>query len=359
MPLYINGRFLTQRQTGVQRFALEVLTALDATWKAEMDAAPAPVLLVPKGAKTPRLERVSIVSVGSLTGHAWEQIELPFASRDGFLLNFGATGPLFKRQQLITVHDAAVHVVPEAYSRAFRVWYKALVPLLSRTSAGVMTVSEFSKREVSKFFHVPPRKIRVCPEGKEHIERTTADDTVLERYGLKPGRYFLAVSSLSPHKNFRVITQALAHLVGKGVTVAIAGSTDDSVFHHVPEHETELVKLLGYVSDEALKSLLQNSIALIHPSRYEGFGLAPLEAMTVGCPVIASRAAAIPEVCADAAWYFDPYDARELADLMMRLAGDAAEQERLRSAGLERARSFSWLDASASYVAALTELGVL
>lgn len=359
-PIYINGRFLTQRQTGVQRFALEVLLSLDQAWKAaDVGGAPVPVVLTPKGAVAPHLESLRVETVGTLKGHAWEQLELRLASRDGFLINFGATGPLLKRRQLITVHDAAVHVVPEAYSRAFRLWYKMAIPVLSRTSAGVMTVSEFSKRELCKYFSIPEHKIRVCPEGKEHIERTVADNEILARHGLKPGQYFLAVSSLSPHKNFRVITRALRHLHGTGITVAIAGSTDPSVFHQTSKNETELVKLLGYVSDEALKCLLQNAIALIHPSRYEGFGLAPLEAMAVGCPVIASRAAAIPEVCGDAVWYFDPNDPRALADVMTRLASDPPAREALRSAGLERARSFRWTDASATYLQVLAQLGAL
>jgi glycosyltransferase involved in cell wall biosynthesis len=345
----------------VQRFALEVLSSLDQAWKAIADSrgTPAPIVLTPRGAVPPRLECLRVEAVGSLQGHAWEQIQLLQASRDGFLINFGATGPLLKRRQLITVHDAAVHVVPEAYSRAFRAWYKMSIPVLARTSAGVMTVSDFSKRELCKYFSMPEQKIRVCPEGKEHIERTVADSQILAQHGLRPGQFFLAVSSLSPHKNFRLITQALRHLVDSGITVAIAGSTDPSVFHHTSKGETELVKLLGYVSDESLKSLLQNAIALIHPSRYEGFGLAPLEAMAVGCPVLASNAAAIPEVCADAVWYFDPNDPRELAAAMTRLAGDVAAREDLRRAGLERAESFRWADASATYLKVLSELGAL
>lgn len=360
-PLYINGRFLTQRQTGVQRFAIETLTALDAQWQVDPQLArtPPPVVLTPQGALLPPLECVSFRTVGHLQGHAWEQFELPMASADGFLINFGATGPVLKRQQLVTVHDAAVHVVPEAYSLAFRLWYKALIPLLGRSTAGVMTVSKFSKEQLRTHFSVPEDKLWVCSEGREHMERTPLHDGVLEAHGLVAGEYFLAVSSMSPHKNFGVITEALAHLVGSGITVAIAGSTDSAVFHKLAPDETKLVKLLGYVSDSELKTLLANAIALIHPSRYEGFGLAPLEAMAVGCPVLASHAAAIPEVCGDAVLYFDPHNAAELAGLVSRLTTDRDARDHLRDAGLRRARNFCWSDTGAAYVGILAQLGVL
>lgn len=361
LPLYINGRFLTQRQTGVQRFALETLYALDAHWgnDPQLKRVPHPVVLTPPGTSVPELAHFTFKSVGNLQGHAWEQLELPVASADGFLINFCATGPVVKRNQLVTVHDAAVHAVPEAYSFTFRLWYKALIPFLGRSSAGVMTVSHFSKAELQAHFHIPKEKLWLCTEGREHIERTPSQDGVLGAHGLVSGGYFLAVSSMSPHKNFGIITEALAHLVGSGITVAIAGSTDSSVFHKMRPEETKLVKLLGYVSDSELKSLLCNAIALIHPSRYEGFGLAPLEAMAVGCPVLASNAAAIPEVCGDAVWYFDPHNAEELAGLMSRLAGDATARERLRDTGLRRAQGFRWHDAGAAYVSTLAELGVL
>jgi glycosyltransferase involved in cell wall biosynthesis len=360
-PLYINGRFLTQRQTGVQRFAMETLTALDAQWgvDAQLAHAPTPIVLTPRGALLPELEHISFRTVGRLQGHAWEQFELPLASAGGFLLNFGATGPVIKRKQLVTVHDAAVHVVPEAYSFAFRLWYKTLIPLLGQSSAGVMTVSQFSKDQLRTHFGIPENKLWVCTEGHEHMNRTPVHGGVLEAHGLVAGGYFLAVSSMSPHKNFGLITEALAHLVGSGITVAIAGSTDSSVFHTLAPDETKLVKLLGYVSDSELKTLLANAVALIHPSRYEGFGLSPLEAMAVGCPVLASNAAAIPEVCGDAVWYFDPHNAAELARLVSRLTADRAARDNLRAAGLRRAKGFRWRDTGAAYVRTLAQLGVL
>lgn len=359
--LYINGRFLTQRQTGVQRFALETLTALDTQWGSDphLHSLPPPIVLTPPGASMPPLRHLECRPVGKLRGHAWEQLELPAASTDGFLLNFGATGPILKRRQLVTVHDAAVHVVPEAYSFLFRAWYKTLIPLLGRSTAGVVTVSNFSKTQLQKHFRIPRKKLWVTSEGREHIERIPETPGVVEKFALAPGGYFLAVSSLSPHKNFGIISQALKHLIGSGITVAIVGQTDSAVFHSLSEEETSLVKLLGYVSDSELKTLLVNALALIHPSRYEGFGLAPLEAMAVGCPVLASNAAAIPEVCGDAVWYFDPHDASGLAQLMTRLVSDPSARDSLRESGLRRARAFRWSDASAAYVNVLAELGVL
>lgn len=351
MRLYINGRFLSQRLTGVQRFARETLHAMDSL-AAEGRIAPIPdraEVLVPRGTEVPTLRYFRAREVGVLQGHAWEQLELPWAARDGFLVGFGATGPLAKRNQVVTVHDAAIYAVPTAYTRAFRVWYQVAIHCLLRLTPQTVTVSEFSKRELCKYFRVASHRINVTSEGKEHILRLPSDESILLKHDLVPKGYFLAVGSMSAHKNFDIIPRALERLQDLTHPVVIVGGGDDSVFGSSQQSSHSQVKRLGYVSDAELGTLLGHALAYIHPSKYEGFGLPPLEAMALGCPVIAARAAAVPEVTGDAALYFDPDDADELASQLRRLADNPTLVMELSNAGLARSQQFSWSKVGLDY----------
>lgn len=351
MHLFINGRFLSQKLTGVQRFARETLQAMDelAASGNLRDLPASAEVLVPRGTLAPALRYFRCREVGKLHGHAWEQLELPIAARKGFLVGFAATGPLSKRNQLITVHDAAVHAVPGAYTKAFRIWYKGAIHWLLRHTERTVTVSEFSKREICQYFGADPSRVFVTSEGKEHIQRLKGDDSILLKHGLSSRNYFLAVGSMSAHKNFGIIPIALARVAGLSPSVVIAGASNSNVFgaNRSPSHVH--VQQVGYVSDDELKTLLSHALAFIHPSKYEGFGLPPLEAMALGCPVIAANVAAVPEVAGDAALYFDPDDAEGLARQITRIATDPNLGSQLSAAGLARSESFTWARVAEDY----------
>ena len=350
----INGRFLSQRRTGVQRYALETLFALD-----ELVARDSAVhgwdfeVLAPPDAEQPALRRIAFRRVGRLRGNAWEQISLPLAARGAFLLSFGPTGPLLKRHQAVTIHDAAVHAVPQAFSFAFRTWYKLLLPVLVQRSPFVMTVSEFSKAEVVEHFAASAARTRVSGEGWQHLLRITPDPSILSRHGLTQGRYLLSVSSLTPHKNFGLVAEAARRLQNTDIQLVVAGGMDARVFGHIDLTTLNTLKCVGYVSDAELRALYENAAAFVFPSLYEGFGIPPLEAMASGCPVLAARAGAIPEVCGDAAWYFDPRDADELAKLLLAITQDETARQDLRERGLRRITQHSWEHAAREHLLAL------
>ncbi len=344
----INGRFLGRKPTGVDRFAHELLAVVDRLF-AQGDAAVAGLsmqLLVPPGAEhARRFAHLPLRPVGGLKGQAWEQWDLPRAvPRGGLLLSLCNTAPAMGAMQVVAIHDAATVAVPQAFSRGFRAWYRVLMPLLGRRSRAVLTVSEFSRTELQRAFGVPSGKLSVVCEGGEHILRTPADRDALGRMGLGAGGrpYVLAVSSMAAHKNFALVLQALSRLPDAPFDVAIAGGSNPKVFGHAGHLRSERVKWLGYVSDAELRALYEGALAFVFPSLYEGFGIPPLEAMHCGCPVLAARAASIPEVCGDAALYFDPHSADDLAAALTRIAGDAALRDTLRAAGLAQARRFSW-----------------
>jgi glycosyltransferase involved in cell wall biosynthesis len=345
LRIVINGRFLTQTVTGVQRYAIELTKALDELLgRGVIDAERYKFeLLAPlSGAADLSLRHIQIRRQGNLSGSLWEQFELPWLTRDALLINLCNAAPLAVSRQLVTLHDAAVHAVPEAYSRAFRIWYKLLLPNVGRIARRVITVSQFSRSEITRRFGVAESKCVVIGEGKEHMQKVAADKSALERHGIGRRPYVLAVSSASPNKNFRAIVQAIQWLGAAPFDLVIAGGTNPRIFSDAGAKLPDFVRHVGYVSDGELKALYEAAACFVYPSFYEGFGLPPLEAMACGCPVIVSRAASLPEVCGDAALYCDPTDPRDIAKQMSDLVFDDGLRARLRQRGLERAQQFSW-----------------
>jgi glycosyltransferase involved in cell wall biosynthesis len=340
VTLAINGRFLTQHTTGVQRFAAEVTQAIA--------RAGVPLrLLAPRDAPD-RLGDVPVEHAGTRSGQAWEQLDLPPAARSATLLNLGNTAPLRGGVRLVVIHDAGVFDTPESYSFAFRVWYRALHLALPRTGARIVTVSEFSRARLAVRLRLDPARIAVMPEGGEHILRTPADVGVLSKHGLAPRRYALAVGTRAAHKNLGALRDTAALLATRGMTLAVAGAVEGGVFSGAADATG--AKLLGRVTDAELRALYENALCLIFPSRYEGFGIPPLEAMWCGCPVLAARAGAVPEVCGDAALWFD---AEGPAAAVTRLLDEPGLAETLRARGSERAKLYSW-DAAAHRLLDLT-----
>ncbi|MCX7932016.1 MAG: glycosyltransferase family 4 protein [Rhodovarius sp.] len=317
-PLFINGRFRLQGLSGVQRFAAEITAQL-----------PEAVVLTPPP--------------GRLAGHLWEQWHLPRAAQAGLLLNLGNTAPLLRRgRQAVVIHDAGVFDTPESYSLSFRLFYRTMHRVLARNGTRILTVSAFSRGRLARALGLPEEAIGIVPEGGEHILRPASDAQVLSRHGLLPGRYALVVGTGAAHKNLTVLAGAVDWLAARGMTLALAGARDAAVFRD--GGALAGARPLGRVSDGELRALYENAFCLLFPSRYEGFGIPPLEAMCCGCPVLAARAGAVPEVCGEAALWFDPQDPRSL------LAGLEALPERregLRQAGFARARLYSWPAAAA------------
>jgi len=343
MDVDFNGRFLERPPTGVDRFALETLQSLDALLAAHpgMHGARRYRVLVPSSLHSrPQFKVLVLTPVGRLGGTLWEQAELPWAARGRLLVNLCNTAPMSKLAQICVIHDAATVRVPYSYSRKFRWWYALMMPWIYRRSARVLTVSEFSRRDLEEVYGARFDGVGVLPEGADHMHRLRGDVTVLSRHGLGDRPFILAVSSMAPHKNFRAVVEALGLMQRQDVDVVVAGGTNPAVFARavLPDR----VKHAGYVSDAELKALFEHAACFVFPSIYEGFGLPPIEAMACSCPVLAAQAASIPEVCGEAARYFDPHDASGLASALDELLGDEGAQEELRQLGAQRSAQMRW-----------------
>lgn len=350
--IVLNGQFTTQTKSGVQRFASEIAYALDRQHasgeKSYQMFAPAGGIL------TAPFSSVVFRTVGRLHGQAWEQVELPQYVGKSLLVNLGNTAPLLVRRQIVVIHDAGAFVNPEAYSLRFRLWYKGLQRLLAVRKARLVSVSRFACSEVSRHIGVPELDVALVGEAGEHILRETLDDTILRQHGLQPGRFVLAVGNLTAHKNLRALGLAAARLAARGITLVVVGGTGSAAFA-ADAALPEPAIYTGKISDGELRALYEAAACFVFPSRYEGFGLPPLEAMACGCPVVASTAPAVVETCGDAAWFCDPDDHAGFADAVCRLLDEPELRATMRRRGLDHAASMTWDKAAGALTRVIDE----
>lgn len=352
--LVINGRFLSQATTGVQRYAHEIVRAMDLCL-AERDTLDGRevVLLAPPDARPfgGDLRRIRTVRAGRRGGQWWEQVELPRLARNDVLLSLANSGPLVHRRHMVCIHDAAVHATPENYSAAFRLWYRVLHRTLAHRARRLITVSAFSASEIERCYGHAADRIAIVPNSAEHIRAVVPSAGILERHGLRRGEYVFALGG-TRSKNAAAVSRALRGLPEPRPRLVVAGRANGRVFgRHGDEGTGAGAVHLGAVSDGELKALYQGALCFVFPSRYEGFGIPPLEAMTCGCPVVVSRAASLPEACGAAALYCDPDDPDDIARAIAAVSRDPALRAALVRAGLVRAGSFRWQDSAARLLA--------
>lgn len=336
--IVVNGRFLTQPITGVQRYAFELLRSLDRLLAENSLPRVEVTVLVPPGVTVlPEYSFFNVCEVGRLTGQLWEQFDLPRFCVHKLLFTPCGGAPVLHSRHVITIHDAGPFKTPAAYSTAYRVYYKALQKWLAR-SARILTVSEFSRWELIEVLGLPEHRISRIYESGEHILRFNSAPDVLVKHGLSKGAYALAVSSANPNKNLINLVKASALLADAGIPLAIAGGNNKRIFSNTAYY-SDSVRQLGVVSDADLRTLYQNAGCFIFPSLYEGFGLPPMEAMILGCPVVVSRAAALPEVFGAAATYCDPESPEDIAaNIIHTMHGDNVNRDTARA----YAATFTW-----------------
>ncbi|WP_417585468.1 glycosyltransferase family 4 protein [Pelagibacterium sp.] len=355
--LILNARFLTRPQTGVDRVAQELTAALieDRPGLRIRALCPREGVVHQEDRPTALMQHVQR-SASSLKGQLWEQVHLAGAHKNDWLLSLCNMGPVWRKRQIVMIHDAQVFRQPDSYSRAFRGWYQLLQPLLGRRAAMVLTVSEHSKHELEQFGVVPSGKTRVVPNGADHILRIGLDGTALARWGLERGRYFLALGSLAPHKNLAMLVAAAKAREDQSIPLVIAGGGNATVFSSNGIVSGEGIRVLGRVSEAELRTLYEYATALAFPSLTEGFGLPPAEAMFCGCPVISSTGGAIPEVCGSATLALGPYDQAGWTRAMEELAENSGLRHSLSERGRAQAAKFTWRAAAKRLASHLSEL---
>ena len=289
-------------------------------------------------------------------GHAWEQFALPAiaaAKRAEAIFSPANVAPLAWPRNVIVVHDAAVLRVPAAYSRAYRTWHRWPGIEAARRAQAVVTVSEFSRRELIELGGLDPARLTVIGGGVDpRFSPSEDDDTAATALGLRRP-YVLTIATDDPRKNLDALVPCAAALARRGIELVWAG---DSRPQFARTRPLTGLRALGYVPDELLVGLYRGAEAFVLPSRYEGFGLTCLEAMACGTPVVAADRAALPEVCGDAALLVDPDDPSAVTRAVLAVCEDGRRAARLRAAGIERARHYGWERAAAACDALLRAL---
>lgn len=352
--IFINGRYLSQPLSGVQRYAEQIVHALDRRVGAG-EAAASYVLLSPSGSRDAGLTHLPQRSIGRRGGHAWDQIDFAMAAHGGVALCLASVGPVALARQVVVIHDAAVQRHPEHFSKAYAGVHKTIDWLLARR-ARIATVSDFSRRELADVLAIRPDRIIVAKNGAEHL-RIAPDPTIVGRLGLDEAPYFLALGNITRNKNLAVAIRALARLQPSPIRLVAVGRLDQSVFGtgDLPSLGDGVI-LPGRLDDAEVAALMRQARALIFPSIYEGFGIPPLEAMANDCPVLASTAEAVVETCGEAADFFDPHDDSRLAMLMQRAAEDEAWRAERIAAGRARLTLFSWRQSAAILAHAVEDM---
>ena len=335
MNIYINARFLIQPITGVQRFSIELCKELV---KIRDDL----IFLVPS--KSDILDRYlsekfNIVEVKGGFGHFWEQYTLPkYLNKKGkpLLLNLGNTAPVSYKNKIFTHHDITYVKYPESYTFTFRNIYKVMTALNYKNSLSFITVSEFSKKDISDFYKVDMENIHVLYNGVSSKFKVNNSSNWARHIP-----FALAVSSPNYHKNFSSLIDAF-NKIDNPIELKIIGSSS-SVFKNSKSHQVNpKINFLGRLSDNELIELYQNAEFFVFPSLYEGFGIPPLEAQACGCPVISSNAASLPEVLQDSAYYFNPEDINSIKDAILEVLNNSSLRKTLKNKGVNNVQRFSW-----------------
>lgn len=341
----INGRFLLGGSTGVHRVAGELTLQLLAITRENNDLASRIgfELWVPPGARAgAQALGVPYRVVGPFDGRVWEQVTLPLMARRQMILSLCNVGVMATTNSVTMIHDAQVHITPDSYARSFRAWYRLQQGVIGRRHRRILTVSDFSRQQLVRYGVAPDAAIRVIHNGIDHIGKAGPEPAILDRLGLQPGQFVVALANLQAHKNIAMLLRAFADPVLADVTLVLFGAYGVDAFraagHTVPAN----VCFAGKITDGELAALYGAARCMAFPSTTEGFGLPPLEAMKSGCPALVASAGALPEVCAAAALYADPARPDHWVKAILRLGKDPTLRQHLIAAGHEQAARFTW-----------------
>lgn len=355
-PLAINGKFLAAAPTGVHRVAAELARALAAV--AEEQGGTLDIeLWIPRDAEeAARTIKLPARVLTPFTHIAWEQCTTPLRDPRRLLLNLCNIGPVLRSNAMTMIHDAQVHLTPDSYSRAFRLWYKGLQPLLARRNRHILTVSDYSRAELARIGLCPKERIGVVHNGVDHILGVPPQPEIIARLALEPQRFVVALAATQAHKNIRLLARAFQDPRLSDLRLVLVGGTPRGDFAASSIDLPPATILTGRISDGELRALYQAALCVAFPSLTEGFGLPPMEAMLLGCPAIVAPCGALPEVCGDAALTADPHDPEPWIRHIRTLADDQPLRDRAAALGRARASRFTWRAAADSLLRIVAEV---
>ena len=348
--LIINGRFLSQRLTGVHRYAYEMTRALH--------RAGVPLVVVAPRQIQPSYELAfPVEQTGRTASHWWEQVELPrYVQKHhpgATILSFTGLGPIGYSRSVMTIHDLSFLANPRWFSLPYYCFYRLMTPLAARRAKLIITVSRFSQQQIIQRLHVPAGKIVVAYNAVSD-EVLQASPKALAEPLHEP--YLLTVSSLDPRKNLKRLIKAFRQVRVPEVWLYVVGAAHPSFRSTgIDTAAYERIVFLGYKDDAHLKYLYPHACAIVYPSLFEGFGLPNIEAFAQGCPVLTSDIPPHREVCGEAALYCNPTDTADMTRQMERLLNDSALCAQLKQAGTQQLKRYSWTLSAQKIVTSLQQ----
>jgi glycosyltransferase involved in cell wall biosynthesis len=352
----IDAHAIGERKTGNERFISNLIPALRGLCDHEL------VLYFTRPEAAAEWGQASRQEVHVLKpGHPLARIPfaLPYRARrdrlDVLLVQY--TGPPIVGCPIVTVvHDVAYALYPRYYSATERLWMRRTIPYTMRRAAAVVTVSEFSKREIVRVHGISPGRVTVAHNGVDPIFR----DPSQHPSPVDPP-FFLTVGNLQPRKNLPMLVRAFRRLVREHPEVAerlvIVGQEwfGAESFHRETEDLRSAGRLVftGYVPDEQVVGLLRRATAFAYPSVYEGFGLPPVEAMAAGAPTLVGDIPVMREVVGENCLRIPPKDESAWAAALARIAGDASLRADLAERGRSGSARFTWEGSARSVLGAL------
>ena len=258
--------------------------------------------------------------------------------------------PFMSTPYVVTIHDIIHETNPEFFPGKLRTAMSLTYPFCARRAAKVLTVSEYSKKEIARIYKIPAHKITVTYDAVTDDFHPIDDISEIERVKNKyqiGSEYILSLGRLEPRKNISSLIRAF-HLIRNKIPhkLVIAGMKDfmyHDLFDLVQESGLQDdVIFTGKIDQADLPALYSGASVFVYPSFGEGFGIPPLEAMACGAPVIASNTTALPEVVGDAGIQIDPRDVEEISTAMLNVLENDSLREQLKGKGLEQRKKFSW-----------------
>ncbi|MDF2433174.1 MAG: hypothetical protein JWP44_2805 [Mucilaginibacter sp.] len=344
--IIVNARFLTQRVTGVQRFAIEISKVLRVLNDKIVFVAPRNILDMDLA------KQLDAITIGKNEGTIWEQVDLRYylmSKGNPLLINFCNTGILFYNKQIVTIHDMSYKVNPKWFTRQFYLWYNYLIPHIATRSLKIFTVSNSSKKDIIKHLKVSPDKISVIYNSSNLNTNNTFESVNMEKY-------LLSVSSLDPRKNLNNLIRAFKE-IDKDIRLIIVGLKKEKfTLNDDLTSGSHNIIIKNYVSDSELGALMKHAEAFVYLSFYEGFGLPPIEAMSIGCPVLVSDIPAHREICGNAALYANPNNVNDIKNKIISLLNDNALKNELVLAGERNIKRFNWFNSGQSVLKYINEV---
>lgn len=354
----INASMLDERPTGVGVYTYNIINSIQELYEKENGysirvysptnrhlSRGVSVRILPEILQSSKYGKLA-----AATRFIWNTLFFPVQSRNmDMLISTTTHGSLISKNQILTIHDL-LSLRFNNISSHQRIYFKYILPLLLRRVKKIIAVSECTKSDIINFLNYPAEQITVVHNGYDkdrYYPSSTNSQEIQKHY--KVSNYFLAVGPTYPHKNFEKLLHAynwLPDATKNQFPLVIAGGMTKYVeslkkLAHGIGLENK-IHFIGYVPVELMRSLYTEAYALIFPSLYEGFGFPLLEAMACGCPVLCSNTSSMPEVCGEAALYFNPESIEDIASSLRKITLSQSQRQTMIDKGLKQVLGFSW-----------------